>query len=211
MTQQSNAEELDPWRGLSTATVMDAMGRVGAMDAGIGRLSGDSLVGRAYPVSTAAGDNSTIHRAVNTAPAGAVLVIDAEGHLRRAVWGHVLTVAAQRRGLSGAVIDGAVRDIDDVRALNFPLYARGVCPAGPHKGFVGHYGDRAHCGRVSVAPGDLILGDADGVAVVPASEMGVVLPRVREKIATEAQWIRLIEEGRSTVDILGLSVDSVSC
>lgn len=210
MTKRSGAEELDRWRGLPTAAVSDALGRVGAMHAGISRLSGRSLVGRAYPVSTAAGDNSTIHRAVKAAPSGAVLVVDAEGHLGRAVWGHVLTVAAQRRGLSGAVIDGAVRDIDDVRALGFPVYARGVCPAGPHKGFVGRHGDRVQCGGVSVALGDLILGDADGVSVVPASEMDVVLPRVREKIATEARWIRLIEEGRSTVDILGLSVDAVS-
>lgn len=209
MIQRLDAE-LDPWRGLPTATVSDAMGRVGAMDAGISRLSGISLVGRAYPVSTAAGDNSTIHRALNAAPGGAVLVIDAEGHLGRAVWGHVLTVAAQHRGLSGVVIDGAVRDIDDLCELGFPVYARGVCPAGPHKGFVGSYGDRAQCGGVSVARGDLILGDADGVSVVPASEMEDLLPRVREKIATEEQWMRLIEEGRSTVDILNIGVEHVS-
>lgn len=145
MIQRPDAE-LDPWRGLPTATVSDAMGRVGAMDAGISRLSGISL-GRAYPVSTAAGDNSTIHRALN---------------------------------------------------------------AGPHKGFVGSYGDRAQCEGVSVARGDLILGDADGISVVPASEMEDLLPRVREKIATEEQWMRLIEEGRSTVDILNIGVEHVS-
>ena len=211
MKQRTDAEDdLHLWRGLPTSAVSDTMGRVGAMDAGISRLSGDSLVGRAYPVWTAAGDNSTIHLAVNAAPSGAVLVVDAEGHLGRAVWGHVLTVAAQRRGLSGAVIDGAIRDIDEVRARGFPIYARGVCPAGPHKGFLGRHGTRAQCGGVAVALGDLILCDADGVSVVPASEIEAVLPRVREKIATEAEWMRRIEEGASTVDILGIGADHAS-
>lgn len=198
------AEKLEGWLELPTASVSDALGRLGGMDAGIERLSGSRLAGRAYPVWTSAGDNSTIHRAVAEAPPGAVLVIDAEAHRARAVWGYVLTVAALRRGAVGAVIDGTVRDIDDIRKVGFPLYARGVCPVGPHKGFEGRHGHVVQCGGVSVAPGDLVLGDADGVVVVPSARLEEIFAKTQQKRMDEAHWIERIEAGDSTLDILGI-------
>ncbi|MPZ92199.1 MAG: hypothetical protein GEU68_11290 [Actinobacteria bacterium] len=192
------------WAELPAATISDAMGRMGAMHAGITRLSGERVAGRAFTVQTGAGDNSTIHRAVNAAPPGAVLVIDAEAHLGRAVWGFVLTVAALKRRLAGAVIDGAVRDIDAIRDLGWPLYARGVCPLGPHKGFEGRVGDAVQCGGVIVAPGDVVVGDADGVAIVPAERATQVFARASARMAEEADWVRRIENGESSLDILGI-------
>ena len=189
---------------LPTATISDAMGRMGAMHAGISRLSGERVAGPAFTAQTSAGDNSTIHRLLNTAPRGAVLVIDAEAHLGRAVWGFVLTKAALVRGLAGAVIDGAVRDIDEIRALGFPLFARGVCPLGPHKGFEGRAGDVVQCGGVTVAAGDVVVGDANGVAVVPAGRAREVLTLTRAKVADEADWVRRLENGESSLDILGI-------
>lgn len=192
------------WAELPAATISDAMGRMGAMHAGITRFSGERVAGPAFTVQTGAGDNSTIHRAVNAAPPGTVLVIDAEAHLGRAVWGFVLTVAALKRGLVGAVIDGAVRDIDEIRDQRFPLYARGVCPLGPHKGFQGRVGDIVQCGGVIVAPGDVVVGDADGVAVVPSDRAREVFTRTRAKMADEADWVRRLESGESSLDILGI-------
>lgn len=156
------------WAELPAATISDAMGRMGAMHAGITRLSGERLAGPAFTVHTGAGDNSTIHRAVNAAP------------------------------------PGAVRDMDEIRNLEFPLYARGVCPLGPHKGFEGRVRENVQCGGVIVAPGDVVVGDADGVAVVPADRGQEVFARTRTKIADEADWVRRLESGESSLDILGI-------
>lgn len=194
---------LDPaWRRVPVAAVGDALGRLGAMDAGIRRLAGTRLAGFARPVRTAAGDNSTIHAALEGAVAGEVVVIDAEGHLGRAVWGGVLTAAARRAGIAGAVIDGAIRDIDDIAESGFPLYARGICPAGPHKGFDGVVGVSVQCGGVVVHEGDLVVGDADGVVVVPRSDLDEVLARAWETVERERRWRLRIEAGESTRRIM---------
>lgn len=192
------------WEGLSSAGVSDAIGRLGAMDGGIRRLGGRGMVGPAHTVLTGTGDSSSIHRALVDAPSGSVMVVDAQGSTSRAVWGRVLTVAAMARGVSGAVIDGAVRDVDEIAGLGFPLYCRGTCPAGPHKGFRGVHGVPVQCGGVVVNPGDIVVGDADGVTVVPATEAARVLAEVGEIRRREREWIDRIRAGESTVELLGL-------
>ena len=94
--------------------------------------------------------------------------------MERAVWGAVLTEAARQGGIVGAVIDGVVRDLAQIRAGGFPLFARGSTPAGPHKGGRGSFGGIVQCGGVVVSPGDLVLGDIDGVVVVPAARVDAV-------------------------------------
>lgn len=204
MRNSSLVADVEQWLRLPTASISDAMGRLGAMDGGIRRLSGAGVAGLAYPVWTGAGDNSTIHRALSSAPARSVLVIDAEGHHGRAVWGFILTVAARHRQLAGVVVDGAVRDIDEIRSTGFPVYARGVCPAGPHKGFEGRFGNAAQCGGVAVTSGDVVVGDADGVVVVPSARANAVYRDTKKRVADEADWIQRIEAGQSTLDVLGL-------
>jgi len=174
------------------------------MDGGIRRLCGDRMVGPAHTVVTGTGDSSSIHRALVDAPSGSVLVIDAQGGIARAVWGNVLTVAATERGVVGAVIDGAVRDIDDIAALDFTLYARAICPAGPHKGFQGEHGAPVQCGGVVVNSGDIVAGDADGVTVVPAAQASTVLAAVDRVVALEREWMDRIGAGESSAKILGL-------
>lgn len=202
----TNPIDFDPeaWEGLATAAISDVIGRVGAMDGGIRRLCGDRLVGPAHPVLTATGDSSSIHRALATAPAGSVLVVDAQGGIARAVWGNVLTVAAMERGLVGAVIDGAVRDIDEIAALGFTLFARATCPAGPHKGFRGMDGTPVQCGGVVVRQGDIVVGDADGVVVVQGDQIDTIAPAVERVMVAEQEWMDRIQAGESSADILGL-------
>src|SRR5690606_28107227 len=125
------------------------------------------LVGRAFPIRVLAGDSATCHRALSDAPRGFVLVINGGGYEGRAIWGEILTVAARSKGVRGAVVDGVVRDIGAIRQLDFPLFARGTTPGGPHKGGGGRWGTPITCGGVLVCPGDLVVGDEDGVAVVP--------------------------------------------
>jgi len=162
------------------------------------------MAGPAHTVATALGDSSTTHRALVDAAPGSVLVVDAQGGTTRAVWGAVMTVAAVERGIVGAVIDGAVRDIEEIASMGFTLYARATCPGGPHKGFRGTHGVPVQCGGVVVNPGDIVVGDSDGITVVPASQTEEVLAAVGRVVAAERQWMDRIRSGEATTDILGL-------
>ena len=192
------------WTGIATANLSDVIGRVGAMDGGIRRLCGTRMAGPAHTVATAIGDSSTTHRALADAAPGSVLVVDAQGDTARAVWGAVMTAAAIERGIVGAVIDGAVRDIDEIADLGFTLYARATCPGGPHKGFRGSHGVTVQCGGVVVNPYDIVVGDADGVTVVPALQAEEALVAVAQVAAAEQEWMDRIRTGEATTDILGI-------
>ena len=199
-------EPFDPaaWADVPSAAASDAVGRVGAMDSAIRRLCGRRVVGPAYTVVTGTGDSSTIHRALTAAPAGSVVVVDAQGATARSVWGGVLTAGAMAAGVVGAVVDGVVRDLEESAAQGFTLFARGTCPAGPHKGFRGSYGVPVQCGGVVVHPGDIVVGDADGVSVVPAAQAAAALAAVDRIAATERSWLERIRGGEKLAEILGL-------
>jgi 4-hydroxy-4-methyl-2-oxoglutarate aldolase len=192
------------WEELPSALVSDCLERSGAMDGRIRLLSGRRLVGPAFTVRTVAGDSATTHRALRDVPPGHVLVLSAEGGMERAVWGAVLTEAARRGELVGAVVDGLVRDLEQIRALGFPLFARGTSPAGPHKGGQGTFGGVVQCGGVVVSPGDLVLGDLDGVVVVPAARIDGVARAAVERLRAEEAWIERIRSGERSADILGI-------
>jgi 4-hydroxy-4-methyl-2-oxoglutarate aldolase len=193
----------DPLATASSATISDCLNRFGAMRGDIQLVSGKGLRGPAFTVATMAGESSTIHRAVAAARAGSVLVVDASGATERAVWGEILTLAARRQGLLGVVVDGAVRDIQAIRANGFCVFAAGRSPAGPHKGWTGSWGTSISCGGLIVAPGDLVVGDDDGVVVIPGQSIDVVRRDVSARLELEAQWRQRIEDGDSTVDIMG--------
>jgi 4-hydroxy-4-methyl-2-oxoglutarate aldolase len=194
----------ETWRTLPSTVVSDCLDRSGAMDGRIRLLSGRRLLGPAFTVRTTSGDSSVTHRALRDAPPGHVLVLSAEGGLERAVWGGVLTEAALRCGLVGAVVDGVVRDLAQIRALDFPLFARGSTAAGPHKGGRGTHGQVVQCGGVVVSPGDLVLGDLDGIVVVPAARVDAVARDAVERLRVEESWIERIRSGESSADILGI-------
>lgn len=191
------------WSGISPAIASDCMGRFGAM-VGIRRLSGAEMAGPAFPVETAAGENGTLHRALRVVPAGAVLVVAAAAGEDRAVWGEVLTLAAEQAGIRGVVLDGATRDVDAIRGRDFPLFARATSPAGPHKGWPGRIGEPVACAGVVVSPGDVVLGDGDGVAVVPAADAERVLAAARERAGLEQEWLGRIRAGEPSTRVLGL-------
>lgn len=206
MTTQggSLAMDVETWRELPSTVVSDCLDRSGAMDGRIRLLSGDRLLGPAFTVRTTAGDSAVTHRALRDAPAGHVLVLSAEAGMERAVWGAVLTEAALRCGLVGAVVDGVVRDLAQVRTLGFPLFARGTSSAGPHKGGRGTHGEAVSCGGVVVSPGDLVLGDDDGVVVIPAAMVDAVAGEATERLRVEGEWIERIRTGETSADILGI-------
>ena len=200
-----SAEEIDAWRGIPPSIVSDCMNRTGAMAARISPLSpGTTLVGQARTVRSMVGDNSASHRAIGCMEPGEVLVIDAGRASEPAVWGAIMTHAAIAHKLAGVVIDGSVRDAGEIRELGFPCYVAGITPAGPHKGFGGEIDTAISCGGCTVRPGDLIVGDDDGIAVVPLEQLEALLQASRDKIAAEEETIAEAKDGALPADALGI-------
>lgn len=199
-----NDAERRSWAALPTTAISDAMGRQRALAARLRPLTGTGLVGRAYCVRVVAGDSGSLHLALESVTAGSVLIVDAGGFCDRAVWGEVLTAAAMQRGVVGAVIDGAIRDVAGIRARNFPIYAAAVTPAGPHKSGGGTWGGTVSCGGVPVVTGDLIVADEDGIVAVPWEGREVVAGEARAVIEREDELMKRIGEGLSTAKYLGL-------
>jgi 4-hydroxy-4-methyl-2-oxoglutarate aldolase len=175
-----------------------------AVDPGIrAAWTGAAVAGPAFTVQGAGGDNLALHRAVLAAPAGSVLVADlsgaAHGH-----WGEVLAVAAQQRGIAGLVIDGGVRDVDEMRDLGFPVFSRNDTVRGTRKLFAGVLGVDIRLGGVPVRTGDLVVGDADGVVALPAALVPDVLDRADARVAQEATILEQLRAGATTLELYGL-------
>lgn len=172
----------------STGVIADAMHRLGAMDGGIRAVwTGARLAGPALTVWVRAGDNARIHEAIALASSGDVLVVNAQGSLTHAVFGELMALTCQARGLAGIVVDGAVRDAAALAVAGFPTFARGACASGPLKDGTGEVGFPTACGGVVCAAGDLVVADGDGVVVVPLGDAETVLERARQIDAWERQ------------------------
>lgn len=157
------------YRDTPAAAVSDKVGRLWTMEPVIGPLhpSMPRLAGVAITVKAPPGDNWAVFGGLNRAFAGSVLVVDWRGHTASCGGGEKALLAGIARGLSGVVIDGAWRDVDDVAANGFPLFGRCATPFSPAKRDVGEVNVPVSCGGVVVEPGDVVVGDSDGVAVVP--------------------------------------------
>lgn len=153
------------------ADVSDAVGGLYTMDHGMRSLyePAKKLIGEALTVKVPPGDNWAIHAALQRARSGSVLVVDWRGYVGGCGGGVLALVRAIREGLAGVVIDGAWRDVAELRAIGFPLYGRAVSAFSPSKREMGEINVPVCCGGVIVEPGDVIVGDYDGVAVVPRS------------------------------------------
>ena len=197
--------ELAPWRAIPPAIVADELNRAGAMSGAIKPVApGMAFVGQALTVQAMVGDNSALHYALTVAWPGAVLVADARGHADTAVWGAVMMASAKQRGIAGVVIDGAVRDIAELRQSSIAVFARGAAPGGPHKGWGGGVNAPIQCAGVAVNPGDLVLGDDDGVVVVGAGAMAGLFDRCKARMAKEEVTLERIAAGATTVEALGM-------
>jgi 4-hydroxy-4-methyl-2-oxoglutarate aldolase len=158
----------------------------------------------AFPVACTTTDNLAIHVAVAEAPAGSVLVVDVGADGARGYWGEVLTTGAEARGLRGLVIDGGVRDTDALEAHGFPVFSTMVALRGATKQEPGRVGSPARVGGVEVGAGDWIVGDADGVTVVPASRLDDVLAAGRARADKEQHYFDELRAGHTTLELLSL-------
>jgi 4-hydroxy-4-methyl-2-oxoglutarate aldolase len=193
-------------RDLSAATLHEAAGKIGALPHEIGPMwPGCRLCGTAVTVQSPAADNLWLHRAIYAAEPGDVLVVHTGGRPAFGYWGEIMSTAAQSLSLGGLVIDGCVRDRDLLRELGFPVFARGTCIRGTGKDFGARGAVNAPTlfGDVIVAPGDLILGDADGVVAIPRERAGEVLDAAVQRDAAEARIQQRLRAGETTLAIYG--------
>ncbi|ACZ92027.1 RraA family protein [Streptosporangium roseum] len=188
-------------RGHSSATLSEASGLPVALCPRIRSLwAGARLCGPAFTVQGAGGDNFALHHAVLKAPPGSVLVADLGG-ARHGHWGEILTVAAQQRGITGLLIDGGVRDAAETQALGFPVFSRNNSILGTRKDFPGVFACPVKVGGVTVHTGDLVVGDVDGAVALPAPDTEVILDRADARVAHERDLMKLLREGRSTLEL----------
>lgn len=190
MTTTAAASALDPQlrarlAALPTANIADAMDRLNVMESIRPMWPGARLVARAFTILTRSGDNACIHEALEVASPGEALVVNGFGDESRALIGELIAGRAKAVGLTGFVIDGAVRDVDDLGRLEVPTFARAVTPAGPYKHGPGKLQVPIAVGRVCVCPGDVVVGDSDGVVVVPYGDAEDVLRRAEEIFQNE--------------------------
>lgn len=191
------------WLGLGTSTLSEASGLPCALDPALRPVWPRAAVaGPAYPVSCGTADNLAIHRAVEAAPPGSVLVV-AAGGTAVGHWGEVLTWAALDRGIAGLVIDGSVRDVDALERLHFPVFARGISMLGSGKSKRGTVGEPTKVAGVLVAAGDQVVADRDGVLVLPGAIADDVLLDARARAEKERTVIARLQAGERTLDVYG--------
>ena len=186
-----------------TATLHEC-GAHATMDTGMHKLSGAKrLAGPALTVMCPPANNYMIHEAVARAEGQTVLVVQCHD-ANYGAWGEVLTVAAQSRGIAGLVLDGSVRDLSAIQALDFPLFARGTCLRGTGKAPEGSVGETISCGGTPVRTGDLIVADESGIVVIPPADAELILEKAGERTRKESWMMSELRGGRTTMELLGL-------
>lgn len=192
------------FKDIPTSIASDSMNRMNCMHASIKPvIENVSIVGPAVTVKSMVGDNIMSHYAICEAEPGDLLVIDARGHMDTSVWGFIQTTACKLKGIEAVIIDGTIRDIREIRDSHFPIFCKGATPAGPHKGWGGSINEPIQCGGVPVDPGDIIIGDDDGVVVIPQRIAQEVLERSKKRLEMEKEWMQKLNRGLSTVEIFG--------
>jgi regulator of RNase E activity RraA len=192
-----DAEMVDRFKGLPVANVSDVMSRMSAGGASLRPYHGGGyMAGPALTVKTRPGDNLMIHKALLLAEPGDAIVVDAGGDLTSAMVGELMLSHAMKIGVAGIVINGAVRDSAWIRANNFPVYAAGVTHRGPYKDGPGEINVPIALGGMVIEPGDLILGDDDGLLCVPFAETEAIHAAAKTKNEAEARTLANTQAGK---------------
>jgi regulator of RNase E activity RraA len=196
--ERLDAEVIAGLGEFDTPSISDLMNRLYAMSPQIRNLTDEGLriLGPACTVRVYPGDNLMVHKSLDIAKPGDVLVIDAGSSMMNGVLGDLISNKARHRGIQGCVVDGLIRDLPEIRELgDFPVFARGVSPIGPlHRG-PGEINYPICAGGIVVHPGDIIVGDLNGVVVVPQAIAGELLGRLRARAAREAEYTAAVRRG----------------
>ncbi len=193
----------DKVRKIGTGPLSDALGKSGAMDHDMQcRSANPRMAGPAFTVRVHTADILMVAKGLSLCPKDHVLVIDGQGERNTALWGGLTTMAAGKKGLAGIVIDGAIRDLADIRKSRVPVFARAVAPNAGGAEYKGETNVPVSCAGVVVAPGDWVVGDDDGVVVVPAARLEAAIETAGRILVAEREIARQIRAGRDMGEIL---------
>ena len=190
------ADLIEGFRGAPTSVISDNLGRLPGAVGLKPYHRGGKLVGTAFTVRTRPGDNLAIHRALELVGPGDVIVVDGGGDETRALVGEIMKNIAESKGAAGYVIDGAIRDVAAFAVSDFPCFARAVIHRGPYKSGPGEINVPVSIGGSVISPGDIVVGDEDGVVSFPAAIAETLLEAVHAQIKREDETLLAIREGR---------------
>ncbi len=177
---------VEQFREIPTTAISDVLKGMNNINPQVKPLKDEyRIAGRAFTVKTAVGDNLAVLRAIKEAKEGDVIVVDAKGDTYRAIAGDFVVGMMQTMGFEGLVVDGVIRDIVDIKKLNFPVFSKGTTVSSGGKNGPGETNVPISCGGAPVNPGDIIVGDVDGVVVVPKDRAEEVLEKAKEKLAAD--------------------------
>jgi 4-hydroxy-4-methyl-2-oxoglutarate aldolase len=201
-TNRIDTKVIEAYRKLDVATVYEASGRKGYVESAIKPAApGNRICGPAYTVQCAPGDNLMLHKALQRAPVGSVLVADVGGLYEYGYWGGMMAVAAMSRKLEGLAINGCIRDSAEIAKMGFPVFCRGFAIRGTVKTTLGIINYPVNFGQTTIFPGDLILGDADGMVVVRAEDAVTVLEKSLKRIEYEEGKSAQLRSGVTSVEL----------
>ena len=188
----------------SAATIHEALGKYGNLPSAIKSISSTMKVcGPAYTVKTMPGDNMLLHRAYAYAKPGDVIIANCSGFYEAGYWGDLMSLGAKTKGINGLVIDGCVRDANDIEAMGFSVFSRGLCILGTSNHGDGFLNQPILIGDVLINPGDIIIGDRDGVVVVPQNRITEAIEKSAAREAKEENVRRQLREGKTSLQIYG--------
>ena len=176
----------------------------GTMDSGIKPIDARShMIGRAVTVQCFPGDNLALHQGIYAAKPGDVLILDCHGYTEAGHFGDIMALACKMQGIAGVVIDGSCRDAEDIKELGLPVFVRGFNPSGTVKASLGKVNVPVICGGIRVNPGDMVIGDCDGVVVVPQECEDEVFAKAKTKFEKETHIVEALKQGKTTLEIYG--------
>ncbi|SIR27925.1 Regulator of RNase E activity RraA [Peribacillus simplex] len=179
---------IQQFRNLPTTAISDAMEGLSNLESAIKPLKEEyHMAGRAFTVQMPVGDNSAVLKAIGQASPGDIIVVDSKGDTYRAIAGDFVVGMMQTMEIGGLVVDGVIRDLEAIKGMTFPVFSKGTTVASSGKNGVGETNIPISCGGVTVFPGDIIIGDIDGVVVVPQAMGEEILTKAKDKILKDEQ------------------------
>lgn len=189
-------ELVNLFKGLPVSNIDDCMNRMGAIDPHFFPLNKTTLLGVAFTVKVPEGDNLMFHKAMDMAKPGDVIMIDAGGDKHRAILGELMISYCKSRGIAGVIVDGSIRDADALAEMDFPVYAKGITPNGPYKNGPGEINMPVTIGGQVVCPGDIVVGDQDGVVIIRAEDAKELAEQTRKVMEEEEKIMeKIAKEG----------------
>jgi regulator of RNase E activity RraA len=205
-------ELIDKFRGFKTPLISDLTNRLFTMDSGLQNLSNNGqILGPACTVNVFPGDNLMVHKALDIAKPGDIIVVDAGAASINAIIGELVCHKAKHRGITAFVIDGLVRDVPGIKEVNYPVFARGVSPIGPSHRGPGEINYPISCGGIVVNPGDIICGDENGVTVVRKEIAEALLAKLIKKEDSLREYVANVEKGIFSNKWVDEILDSAHC